>query len=66
LGHASNAVHHAYARRAIVVCPPLENFENKIIELNQPKEAIGIKTSDGVPSEYATNPQRRSRRKSKN
>lgn len=26
LGHSSRAVHRAYARKALVVCPPLENF----------------------------------------
>jgi integrase len=35
LGHKSSAVHHAYARNAIVVCPPLENVETKIIPLTQ-------------------------------
>jgi integrase len=40
LGHASKAVHHAYARRAKVVCPPLENAENKIISLIQTTDAI--------------------------
>lgn len=35
LGHASRAVHYAYARKAHVVCPPLENANNKIIPLMQ-------------------------------
>lgn len=26
LGHSSRAVHRAYARKALVVCPPLENY----------------------------------------
>ena len=33
LGHASRAVHYAYAKKAHVVCPPLENADNKIIPL---------------------------------
>lgn len=30
LGHNSRAVHHAYAKRSDVVCPPLEDFEKPI------------------------------------
>jgi integrase len=33
LGHSSKAVHQAYARRAKVVCPSLEEYENKVIPL---------------------------------
>lgn len=37
LGHSSRAVHEAYARGAIVVCPALDEFESiqtgKLIEL---------------------------------
>jgi len=33
LGHASKVVHQAYAKGAKVVCPPLENYERKIIPL---------------------------------
>src|SRR5438105_10132682 len=29
LGHSSRAVHEAYARDAIVICPPLEAYENR-------------------------------------
>jgi integrase len=29
LGHKSRAVHEAYARAAIVICPPLEAYENR-------------------------------------
>lgn len=35
LGHKSRAIHHTYARRAIVVCPPLEDIANKVIPLEQ-------------------------------
>ena len=38
LGHKNRAVHHAYARKAKVVCPPLENSEAKIIPLVQDAE----------------------------
>jgi hypothetical protein len=27
LGHASRAVHRAYAKKAVMVLPPLENYE---------------------------------------
>lgn len=33
LGHSSNAVHHAYAKGAKVLCPPLEDYEGKIVPL---------------------------------
>lgn len=39
LGHKSRAVHYAYAKRAIVVCPALETKqESKIIELHKSLE----------------------------
>ena len=31
LGHSSRAVHRFYAKQARVVCPPLEEYENKMI-----------------------------------
>ena len=31
LGHKNRAVHHAYAKRAKVICPPLENASNEIV-----------------------------------
>ena len=37
LGHNSRAVHQAYARRARVICPPLEEYEKRIVPF--PKEA---------------------------
>jgi integrase len=40
LGHASPAVHHAYARNAQVICPPLENQECKVISLNPAGETM--------------------------
>jgi integrase len=33
LGHGSNAIHHAYAKRAKVICPTLEAYEGKIVQL---------------------------------
>ena len=32
LGHSSRAVHEAYARSALVICPALEEFESKMIQ----------------------------------
>ena len=32
LGHKSRAVHEAYARAAVVICPPLEAYENRVPE----------------------------------
>ena len=40
LGHKSRAVHYAYARNAKVVCPPLENLENKVIPFTQTEEIV--------------------------
>jgi integrase len=37
LGHNSKAVHRAYARRAQVTLPPLEEYEAKIIPFSSPK-----------------------------
>jgi integrase len=34
LGHNSKAVHRAYAKRALVKIPSLEDYENKIVQLN--------------------------------
>jgi len=33
LGHSSTVIHHAYARRAKVLCPALDTYEQKIIPL---------------------------------
>jgi integrase len=30
LGHSSTAVHHAYARKAVVIAPSLEDYESKV------------------------------------
>lgn len=45
LGHGSRAVHEAYARAALVVCPPLEEFEAKQGQIIQfPRANLGKKT----------------------
>ena len=33
LGHASLAVHREYAREGVAICPPLENYERKVVPL---------------------------------
>jgi integrase len=35
LGHTSKAVHQAYAKRAKVICPSLEEYEQKVIRLER-------------------------------
>lgn len=39
LGHNSRAVHQAYARNAKVICPPLEEYEKKVIPWCAPGNA---------------------------
>ena len=39
LGHNSKAVHLAYAKKAKVLLPPLEEYEQKIIQFNGAKAA---------------------------
>ena len=34
MGHNSKAVHRAYAKKAQVLLPPLEEYERKIIRFN--------------------------------
>lgn len=41
LGHDSRAVHEAYAKEAFVVCPSLEEYENKVVQLNP--DMFGLK-----------------------
>ncbi len=41
LGHGSLAVHREYARDAVAICPPIENYENKLVlvpALNQSRQ----------------------------
>lgn len=37
LGHTSNAVHHAYSKKAQMKLPPLEEYEHKIVPLEIPQ-----------------------------
>ncbi len=48
LGHSSRAVHEAYARDAIVVCPPLEAYENR-----QPQNLIAMPLAPTIAQEMA-------------
>lgn len=41
LGHDSRAVHEAYAKEAFVVCPSLEDYENKIVDLTAARARFG-------------------------
>jgi integrase len=50
LGHASRAVHEAYAKSARIACPPLEDYESKIIPLaRQPKEPRNSPDASSAP-----------------
>jgi integrase len=40
LGHNSRAVHEAYAKEALVVCPPLEEYEGKIVHLETARHQL--------------------------
>ncbi len=42
LGHNSKAVHRAYAKKAKVTLPPLEEYEQKIVSLNGVKAAKAV------------------------
>jgi integrase len=48
LGHSSRAVHEAYARDAIVVCPPLEAYENR-----KPENLIAIPMTPAIAEQMA-------------
>src|SRR5437016_912110 len=50
LGHNSKAVHRAYARKAQVLLPPLEEYERKIITLVQPPARASVDPRLVVPS----------------
>jgi integrase len=45
LGHNSKAVHRAYAKKAQVTLPPLEEYERKIVQFN-PGETV-LPAQDG-------------------
>ena len=40
LGHSSTAVHHAYAKKAIVIAPSLEDYENKMKSSPPPSPSV--------------------------
>ncbi len=40
LGHSSKAVHQAYAKGAKVICPSLEQYEDKVVRLSSAKAEI--------------------------
>jgi integrase len=42
LGHNSKAVHRAYAKKAQVILPPLEEYEQKIVPFNPAKAAAPV------------------------
>jgi integrase len=48
LGHSSRAVHEAYARDAIVVCPSLEAYENR-----EPQNLIAIPMTQAIAEHMA-------------
>jgi integrase len=48
LGHNSKAVHRAYAKKAQVTLPPLEEYEAKIVPF------AGARAADGLPQTAAT------------
>jgi hypothetical protein len=42
LGHSSKAIHAAYARRAKVICPSMEDYETKVLPLPiQASQGVG-------------------------
>lgn len=44
LGHGSRAVTREYARDGVAICPSLENYENKIVQLNSAKVGSAKRT----------------------
>lgn len=51
LGHTSKAVHRAYAKKAKVELPPLEDYEEKIIHLNTTPDAE-VTGREKAPKEF--------------
>src|SRR5260370_33964109 len=51
LGHASKAVHRAYAKKAKVELPPVEDFEKKLIHLNAAKATAATTAQPEKPVE---------------
>jgi integrase len=48
LGHASVAVHREYAREGVVVCPSLEDYEQKIVSLRPATERESASTTQAA------------------
>lgn len=40
LGHSSTAIHHAYAKKALVIAPSLEDYENKVKPSPPPSPSV--------------------------
>ena len=40
LGHSSTAIHHAYAKKAVVIAPSLEEYENKMKSSPPPSPSV--------------------------
>ena len=65
LGHSSKAVHQAYAKGAKVICPSLEQYEDKVVRLSSakaesprnacPKRRFSHKGQKGAPLTRLTN-----------
>ena len=52
LGHNSRAVHQAYARGGVAICPPLDKYEQKIVQMNSVKT---IASKQREPAAQAVN-----------
>ena len=48
LGHDSRAVHQAYASGAVAICPPLEEYEEKIVHLHSVKVVSSKKSEQTI------------------
>jgi hypothetical protein len=48
LGHSSKAVHRAYAKKAQVAIPLLEEFENKMVRLPSPAEPVADRSEQNA------------------
>ena len=54
LGHNSKAVHRAYAKKAQVLLPPLEEYERKIIPFNGATNVAAPASEPELPVEAAS------------
>ncbi|MCI0537862.1 MAG: hypothetical protein L0Z50_21825 [Verrucomicrobiales bacterium] len=54
LGHNSAAVHRAYAKKAEVILPPLEEYERRIVRLDKEViKAAVLQQEQGMPPQLA-------------